>query len=349
MRKTILLSLLMSTVSLALSGQVKPSWTNASVRDADFPSRAFFTGFTQGTVRAGETVEEAKQRLLRDAQGLLTEGIRVTVRSEVASQTISTRTDQNEQIDAIFDATVETVADAEIVGINFEPPFHDPSSGIVYAFVWVNRFELIGYYRANLNMNLTQAEGLLQTARDLEESGENARARSQGEAVVPLLARVRQLQDMLTAIDVNSTSETLQQPRTELLHNQLVQTLVRLAQSVYVHIESIEDNFSQPSTIIINQLKSELATMGCSFTDDPEQAHFLIRIMATTRLHGVTHGLTVCFADVTVSLFDVRRNRSVFQDEFSQRGVHSSQETAGRRALEGVASVIAERISPWFE
>jgi len=345
MAKTILLSLFLSTVSFALHGQMKPMWTWAMERETSYPPRFFFTGYIEGNVQQGETVENAKNRLSRDAQGLLSESIRVTVRSQATSHTVSTE----DRFSSIFRGTVQTESEVEIVGITSEPPFYDSETGIVYAFAYVSRPELAGYYKSNLAMHLTQAEGLLQTANELESSGEKSQARRQCEAAIPLLARVRATQDLLTAIDVNITSEGLQQPRTEALYNQIVQMLTQLAQAVYVFVESVETNFSQPVTIVANRLKSTLSTQGCSFVDDPAKANFQIRIRTTTRYQGVEQGFTVCYADVAIQLFDVSRNRSVFQDEFSQKGIHTSREAAGRKALEDAATAIANKISPWIE
>jgi len=344
MAKTILLSLFLSTVSFALHGQMKPMWTWALERETSYPSRFFFTGYAEGNIRQGETVENAKNRLSRDAQGLLSESIRVTVRSQATSHVVSTETSFN----ATFQGTVQTESEIEIVGITSEPPYYDPETGIVYAFAYVSRPELAGYYKSNLAMHLTQAEGLLQTANELEASGEKSQARRQCEAAIPLLARVRAAQDLLTTIDLNITPEGLQQARTEALYSQIVQMLTQLAQAVYVFVESAETNFSQPVTIIANRLKSALSVMGCSFTDDTAQTDFRLKISARTRYQGIEQGFTICYADVAVALFDVRRNVSVFEDEFSQKGIHTSREAAGRRALEDAATAIAEKISPWI-
>ena len=349
MAKTIFLYLLLSTVSLALCGQVKPSWTSAAMREISFPAGTFFTGYTQGEAWTGETIEAAKLRLLRDAQGLLAESIRMTISSRTAMQTVSTQTNRSERIDNVVDANVEIAADAEIAGMNSEPPFQDTETGIIHAFAYVNRFELSGYHKANLGMNLTQAEGLLQTAHDLEAAGEKSQARRQCEAMIPLLVRVRQSQDLLTAIEPSISPEALQQPRTEALHNRLVQIHARLAQAVNVYVESAESLFSRPTSLVANRLKSLLADMGCSFTDDTMQTDFRLKIEATTRYQGIEYGFTVCYADVTIDLFDARRERSVFKDEFSQKGISTTQEAAGRKALEDAAATIADKIAKWIE
>ena len=349
MVKAIFLSLFLSTVSFALHGQMKPGWTWEPEREENYPQKLFFTGYIEGNIRAGETEEDAKKRLLKDAQGLLSEKIRVTIKSQTSSQTVSTTTNQTERLDASFASNVQTATDVEIAGIRSEPPYYDKATGIVYAFVYVNRYELTGYHKGNLAMNLAQVESLLLTAQDLETVGEKAKARQQCEAAKPLLAKIRATQDLLMAIDVNSAPADLQQAKTEALHNRLAQALARLAQAVLVYMESAESNFSKPSTVVGNKLKSTLSAKGCSFTDNPAQADFRIQISATTRYHGDERGFTVCYADVAINLFDAHKNKSVFQDEFSQKGISTSQETAGRKALEDAAPVIANKISQWIE
>jgi len=348
MSKVAFLTLFLSTVSLVLSGQAIPRWTQQSERERSYPSRAFFTGYAQGVVRQGETVEDAKNRLLREAQGLLSENIRVTVRSQTELRTVSITTNNTQRFDATFASDVQTVSDIEIVGISSEPPYHDPATGVVHAFAYVNRDELASYYKSVLAMNIAQTENVLQIAQNMETAGDKINARRQCDAADTLFAMVRSAQGILMAIDPNVTAGEIQQAKTEAVYERLVQMRTRLAQSVYVYMKSEETNFSRPTTVVANRLKSALSAKGCSFVDDLARADFKVLINATTRHHGSEFGFDVCFADVAVQLFDIRRDRSVFQDEFSQRGISTSREDAGRRALEDAAPVIVNKISQWI-
>jgi len=120
-----------------------------------------------------------------------------------------------------------------------------------------------------------------------------------------------------------------------------------LLQAVY--LESVESNFNQRSTIIVNKLESALSEKGYSFTDNQAQARFKLKITAITRHHNSEQGLTVCFVDVAVGLFDVSRNKSVFKDEFSQKGISATREAAGRKAIEDAVPIIVNNIPPWDE
>jgi hypothetical protein len=52
-----------------------------------YPVDTYFTGFAVGNIRAGETQASAIARVKKDAQGYLSESIRVKVESETQSQT----------------------------------------------------------------------------------------------------------------------------------------------------------------------------------------------------------------------------------------------------------------------
>ena len=325
-------------------GQVStPSWINDARREMEYPASTFYTGFAVVVVRANEGVDAATERATQIAKGELAEKIRVRIASQTTLGRQSSMVGTNEQFSEQFSSAVQTEARAEIANVRVQT-YHDRQNREVYAFAHANRFELAGYYRANLNMQMAQVEGLLQTARDLEASGEKAQARRQCEAAVPLLARVRYAQDLLTVIDANATRENLQLQKTEQLYNSMVQMLARLAQAIHIYVESEESNFSRQTTLIENRIKSMLAQNGCSFVNNPTQADFHLFITATTRHHSDAHGFATCYADVEVNLVDTRRRRSVFRDEFSQKGVAATREQAGRRALEDAVPIVAEKI-----
>jgi len=348
MSKVVLLTLLLSTFSVALLGQGKPRWIQQTERERSFPSKTFFTGYAQGNVRKDESVEDAKNRLLKDALGLLSENIRITVRSQTESRTVSTTTNNVQRFDAVFASDVQTVSDIELVGLRSEPPYYDSETAIIHAFVYVNRHDLASFYKSALAMNIAQAESFMQTAQNLETASDKVQARRQCEVANLSLTEARAAQILLTAIEPSITHSELLFAKTEELHDRLVQMQARLAQAVYVYMKSDESNFSKATTVLGNRLKSELSAKGCSFTDDPTLADFRVFVNATTRHHGSEFGFIVCYADVAVQLFDVRKDKSVFQDEFSQKGISTSLETAGRKALEDAVPIIVNKISEWI-
>ena len=231
----------------------------------------------------------------------------------------------------------------EITGIKIETYF-DPKKNVVYAFSYVNKYELIGYYKSNLSLNINQIEGFLKTAKDLEAKHEKAKARQQCEAVKPLFNKIRDAQDMLTVHDGNLSADDLQQNKITELYNNVTQLLARLAQGVYVYVESHEDLFGVPVDITANKLKAELAVNGCSFTDNVNEADFCLKLRTSVRKSDSNNDFVFCYADTAVELYDNHKQKVVYGDNVSEKSGSNSQDKAARKAMEYVASKIAEKI-----
>ena len=345
--KQIVAVILFISVSLTLYGQGVPDWLDEDFRRMKYPDNVYFTGFAYGEVSAARSLQDATQQLKTEAQADLSRKIRVQITSLSQTATSSTSHNGRYSENETFTGRAAAESSAEIVGVKTES-YYDAKTRLVYAFACVNRDELEGYYKSSLGMNLTQVEGLLQTVGSLEAGNEKAKARQQLEAVQSLFAKVRYAQDLLTAVDINATPDDLQQQKTEQLYNTFAQMQARLSQGVYVYVECRESNFSEQTSLVENKLKAELAKMGCSFVNDPLQSDFLLKIKATTHYNGDNRGISVCRADVSVSLTDTHKAKSIFQDEFSQKGLSTSRVRAGQKALEDAAPVIAQKISSWI-
>ena len=341
----IAVAILFILLSFTLSGQGIPDWLDEDFRRMKFPANVYLTGFVYRVVEKGITAETEQAKL--DAQAELVKQVRLMLRSKTQSQSIAQSIDGKYSERESFESRASTEANAEIIGMKTETYF-DQKSKLVYAFAYANRYELIGYYKANLSVNLGQIESFVKTAQDLEANREKAKARQQLEMAKPLFSKVRYAQDLLTALDGNATPNDLQQPKTEQLYNTATQLLAKLAQGVYIFVESNENLFGQKVDIVANKVKAELAVNGCSFTDN-ERADFILRITVTTRSSDMLDGLVFCYADAAIELYDVHKQKTVYSDEIAQKGGSNSKDKAGRRAMNDVATKIAERLKKWVQ
>ena len=336
--------LLLSAFCL-LQAQTQPNWFEPADRERNYPSNVFITGFSTGSVRAGETKTDAAVRLRKEAQGYVAEAIRVQVSSETQSRDVRTEIkgtgkEAVEQINSMFEAAVKTSANIELTGIKTDS-YYNESEGLIYGFACVNKYELIGYYNASLTMNLQQLESILNTAKQLESSGEKAKARTQYEETIPLLVKVEQAQDVLVTLDRNAN---IQREKTASYRNEMIQALARLSQGVYIYVESKEDMLGKSSSLITNKIKSVLSKNGCSFTGDASQADFILKLNATARKHGNQGDIVFCYADVEVELVKKQAQKTVYQEEIKQKGGHTTYENAAREAFEEAGKTIADKL-----
>jgi len=336
----------LSLVSFALFGQAKPDWLDNNIRNLKFPPDVFLTGFAQRALEKSISNEIEQAKL--DAQADLTKQIRSMIKtktqSSLSTQSVNGQYDERESFEN--ESSVET--NSEITGMKTEV-YHDKSTNNIYAFAYANKYELIGYYKSNLSVNVGQIESFVKTAQDLEATGEKAKARQQIEMAKPLFSKVRYAQDLLTAIDPNVSQEELQQQKTESLYNLLTQMQARLAQGVYVFVESSEDLSGQKVDIVANKVKAELAKNGCSFVETAKQADFRLSIKTTTRKISEQGNIVFCYADVTVGLFDNHKQKNVYNDEFSQKGGSTTYERAAREAFQDAAQTVVGKIIAWIK
>ena len=333
-------------IPLALFGQEKPDWLDENLRNTKFPANVFLTGFAQRVVEKGISNEIEQAKL--DAQADLTKQIRLMIKtktqSSMSSQSINGQYDERENFEN--ESSVET--NAEIVGVKTET-WHDKSANSVYAFAYTNKYELIGYYKSNLSVNLGQIESFIKTAQELETNGEKAKARQQLENAHPIFPKIRYAQDILTALDNNISAEDLQQEKTETYYNTFTQMQARLAQGVYMYVESREDLFGQKVDIVANKVKAELAKNGCSFVENIKQADFCLKLNTSVRQSDSSQGLEFCYADTSVELYDNHKQKAVYSDQISQKGGANTQDKAGRKAMNDVAPKIAEKLKNWIQ
>ncbi|MDR1757066.1 MAG: hypothetical protein LBR65_08970 [Culturomica sp.] len=326
-------------LSLILLGQNSPRWINDALRESAYPQNAYYSAFVTANA-ANETVNSMENAVKRK----VIESIRVKIRSELITGNEGYGTIESSH-EYTKDET-QSSAEAEIVGIKVESY---KAANVIYAFAYVNRYELIGYYKNNLLVNLGQIESFVKTAQNLKVSGEKAKAQLQLDVARPLFAKVRYAQDLLTAVDPNVSTDDLQQVKIETLYNQLTQMQAQLMQGVYVYVESNENLFGQKVDIVANKVKAELAKNGCSFTGDVEEADFILNISISTREIGKQGSIVFVAADTQIQLHHTHKQKAVYSDEIAQKGSSISPEKAGRMALNNVAPKIAEKLIFWLK
>jgi hypothetical protein len=432
--------LLYILTSFALFGQERPDWLDEDLRNVQFSTQTFLTGFAEGNMNGDEMLDRAIERIKTVAQSALLENIRVSMKSNTRSEmnSISSNGNYNEY-ESLLNST-EKSTNAEIVGMKVESYF-DKKTKFVYAFAYVNKHELIGFYKAKLSSDIvqvegilqtaknleankekdkarqqctaikpilnkisssqellisidpkiaiedlqqakikqllddfaqiqarldikyellekyqnrlttsmTQIEGLLQTAKDLENSGEKPKARQQCETAKNILVTVRSIQDSMVMVEPKIASNELQTAKTEQFHNEITQMSARLAQAVLVFVESDEDLFGEKVNIVAHKLKSELAVNGCSFIDEAEKADLKFKINVSTRTSSSSENVVFCFVDVSYELYDTHKQKVVFSDEIAEKGGSTSQDKAARKAMESAVNKIINKISTYLK
>lgn len=211
------------------------------------------------------------------------------------------------------------------------------------------KFEIV----ANLSNELTQkimlVESLLKTSKDLAGNGEKAKAKQQCEMARNMLTDVREVQESIKSTDPSVTVETLMQRTVEGLDNEIKLLSAQLAQAIMIYIESSEDMFGKPVSVMAGRLKSLMSTQGCSFTDDAANADYKLSLTAGTRVGSTNENFVFCYSDVSIDFFDNHKQKSVYSDDISEKGGSTTKEKAARKAMENAAAKILSSLEPWLK
>ncbi len=328
------------------AAQNDPAWLKESWRTEQYPSNVFVKGFAQDGINSNETRAEAIERVKNFARANLSESILSSIKSINESYSQSLMVGENETVNESFTSNINVTTDLEINGVNIDTYVKDNR---VYGFAHANKYEIIGFYKANLNMQVQQIEGFINTANELEQNREKKKALDEFCKAEPIFEEVAKSQGILSAVDKNITEEGLKMQKTMQLYNEVVQAKARLAQGIVVYMNTYEVIFGDSTTALENNLKALLAESGCRFTGDEAEADWKIMIKATAREYNYSNKVYFSYVDAEVKLFKAPADKHVYQNEFSQKGAHSkSYKAAAYSAYNEISEPISEKILNWI-
>lgn len=326
--------------------QNDPAWMMESWRTEQYPSNVFITGFAQDSKNKNETITEATERVKNFARANLSESILSSIQSVNESYSQSVSDGEKETVSETFKSQINVSTNLELNGVKVEAFVKD---NMIFGFAFANKYEIIGFYKANLNMQVQQIEGFINTALELEKNNEKNKAKEEFNKAVPIFEEIAKSQGILSAVDKNISDEDLKMKQTMKLYNEVVQANARLAQGIVVFILTDENIFGEKANIIENNLKAILAENGCRFTKNEMEADWKIRITATSREFNYSNKVYFSYVDAEVNLFKTPSDKNVFQDEFSQKGAHSkSYKEAARKAFNEISKPISDKILTWI-
>lgn len=347
MKKYLLITFMLLT--LVGFSQNKPLWVESAWRQANYPSSNFLTGFAEDVKGSDETVAKATERAKNIAAENLARNIVSTIHSVSKSYTQSVEYGDNEKLQKTFEAQTKSETDATINGIKVDS-YYDEKNNYVYAFAYVNRYEVIGYYKAQISMHIQQIEGYIATAEAFKQKAEIAKAEAEYNKTIPLFAKIEYAQGLLTAVDKNADETSLQIQKGIGLKNKVVQALSDLKQGISVLINYSADMFGTTTYALEDKIKAELSQNNCHFVYEQEQADWIITIDAKARQYNEMYGTYYAYVDATLNIERGYNHQHVYQNSFEQKGGSMRNfNDAATKAYTDIAPKIAGQILKYIE
>lgn len=331
-----------------------PVWLTPVIREMEYPPTVYFSEFTEGNIRPDENVTSLLDRLKSDARRGAAGSIRTLINSVVEKTDRQNTYNHELRFNAVYQDYTRQTVEADIAGIHTES-YYDEKKKWGYAFAYVKKSELASYYRAQIAMQIQQLENALSLSTSFMNGGNKTKARKTCENAFQPLAKIEFAQDLLTAVCPGDTTG-MQMSLLYHLKKELLQTFANLEQSTLVFFQCTETNFGQPVRILGPEMKRILAKEQCGFTEDPDEADFIITITASTRQHegNVAFGdgtFKFSYADVEIDVYSKFKKRQVYNGSVTVKnnGDVATYESAGRNALKLAASKVWDEMKPWIQ
>jgi hypothetical protein len=302
----------------------------------------------QDGINKNETIAEATERVKNMARANLSESILASVQSvsDSYSKSIIEKDAKsfNETVTESLQSQIKVSSKLDINGIRIESYV---KNNLVYGFAFANKYEVIGYYKANLNLKVQQIEGFINTANEFENKREKKKAKDEFNKTLPIFNEIAEAQGILSALDKNISEDDLKMQKTMSLYNEVSQANARLAQGINIYMTTNEDLFGDSASSIENNLKAILSKNGCNFVTDPEIADWKIDISASSRQYNRADGFYYSYVDAAVKLYKSPSEKHVYQNEISEKGGHNkSYKDAARKAYDEISKQISNEILP---
>jgi hypothetical protein len=346
---TVSIAIISLFFSCAVMAQVNaPAWLNSDIRDMQCPQKTHYKGFAEVPIAKGEDQEKAMARAKQSAISEMSEGIRVIVNSN--KTVFSSENDIDKQIISKLSSEVKVASQTELAG-SIVDSYYDSKNRTAYAYAHVSKADLNSYYQKQISLWLNNADGALQTARDLSGKGFKMKAQEQCKSVIDALAKVLYAQNLLTATDKHANDSTLQQSRSERIRNTLVQTVTDLGNSISIYVQCSETINGQSVAHIANRLPGIITEKGCgcNYTNLQEEADYVVKIDARlTRCNDAPSNTVFCYAAATISVYNTHTQKTIMPKIAESKGgwTNGDKAKATEEAFKDLAEKIAENVIP---
>ena len=356
MRKILLTLLILSRLTTA-SASTKhipaPSWYDDDWRAITYPHATYAQAFVEGEVKAGESIENAHQRVKEMAQAQTVQNIITSIEYNSSSVIQSSMTFNsagfNEMTQELFTSSTKIEsAIKDIPNLSVES-WHNPKTNAIFVFAWVNKKDLARSLKKQIISNLTRAEMVLEQVEQFITDGEKVTARKSIAKCTEHLQYVAECQKVVMCIEPDAMLEDVMFEDGLALQKRATEFYQQMKNGVYVHIGGKVEIFGDAYSALVQQIKKDLSDLGCTFSDSQTGVDWIIDLQGTTREYNTQQfgGTTVFFvyADVDMKIIKCHNNQTIFEGRFSEKGSHTlNQREAAYAAYKEVQSKTASKI-----
>lgn len=356
MKKIFLALLLIPMLALAQ----KPVWVELQSRNIHYPTSTYKVGYKSDNLMRGESVGDAKSRMIRGAREELMAGIQVSLQNVTVDKLRSVQYndefgDIDEALSMEFQSVTVTQVDMQDVPGIIVESWQDNTTQEVYGFAYVSVSSLKTHFSEKINLTLARAESVVDNINTLVEYGNKIKAREKAKDAMPLFATVEYAQRMLVALDNSADVRNLLQiERTYRLKNSIAQLVASLSHATSICLQCRATTIGGKNyPTLTNAIKGRLSEIGCNFVDSEAQADWVIKITAspTKEIQG---RMAFVYVNGAVSVTKTATRQTVYEESIdaiesghAADGIKGGDVTnvgAAREAYKDVTRIIGDKL-----
>jgi hypothetical protein len=200
---------------------------------------------------------------------------------------------------------------------------------------------------------ITRAEIAIEEAERLVKGGEKIAARNSISQCVKYLQEVEEHQKVIQSINHSVTLEDLSIAESTALKQRASALYQQLKNGVYVYIGGEVSVFEKAYPAFIQQVKQEIAPIGCTFVTNEKEADWVVRIQGITHeyntLQSAKFQAFFVLAEVYLQIIKGAESKTVFEGVFNEKGSHTSNNhEAALDAYKKLHQIVTNKITEFI-
>lgn len=231
---------------------------------------------------------------------------------------------------------------------------YDSRSEEYYAIAYIDKDAARNYYKNTLMMASNKIDNSIELARSYIAAGFKTKARQELEKTSEFFAPVDESLFWMNIFGMSQDELNVWQSRFNTAEQNIERMLADLKHGTVIYLSCMADIFGKSYPTLQNELKGILATDGCSFTENPANADWVITVTCCTREYShVNIGNTnsyFSYVDAQIVIDKVITSQRICEDEISVKGGHtfgySDAAKAGYKEIkQKIGKIIKENIA----
>lgn len=292
---------------------------------------------------------EFKNRLLDIARSNLAKQIQIRVQ-DVATLNKSS---VNGQAAIIYSAHSEFSTDLNMKLVTTRSHY-DQNTGMGSAIAFIDKEAALRYYSNELMFVYSKTDNAVTMAEDYISAGFNAKAKTSLQSALAQLGAKDEPLFWMNIFGIPQEELTDWQTKLNTEEQKIRKMLAELEHGTVIYLSCKADMFGKAYTALQNELKGILSADGCSFTDRPADADWVINITCTSRRHtnATIAGMNtfIAYVDTRITIDKVKTSQRIYEDGQSVKGAHTlnydeAARAAYKNAKQQIGTIITKNIN----